>query len=223
MQTQEETSQVGRNCRCFDTNAQFNLWRGRAIYQAIWNQCREPCEMCSRLPFERHWFRWIVLLIGLSFHMTQLINKPYKKATMQKSNQLSDSKTTAYVWWMWTVIPSNMFEKHPQNSQLRCCYSHILFTSHICCIPSNNSTCWCMRTWSSWVKYSRPGGHPGIEPGLAIHTGWFMTGWGNGGFCIQPQRQKHLDVSQALIGQFVKLPRIEFFCNVILLQKCCLL
>lgn len=42
-------------------------------------------------------------------------------------------------------------------------------------LRSSTSTCWCTSSWSMCVRYSRPGGHPGMRAGRAIHCTRFTA------------------------------------------------
>ena len=49
---------------------------------------------------------------------------------------------------------------------------------HLIYLRSSTSTSWWTSSWSTWVRYSRPGGTPGIVAGIGIHwTTGCCTGW----------------------------------------------
>ena len=56
----------------------------------------------------------------------------------------------------------------------------MLYPCSECNILSSSSTCWCTSSWSIWVRYSSPGGQPGIVScGADIHcTGCCGAGVG---------------------------------------------
>lgn len=52
---------------------------------------------------------------------------------------------------------------------LKCIYPHYVVLAEVHS-PSNSSTCWLTRSWSTCVRYSSPGGQPGMTSwGAAIH------------------------------------------------------
>ena len=77
--------------------------------------------------------------------------KPYKQTNKQTNRRTNQPSKAKYTCW-----PSEFLRAYR--------FFVSMFVS-----ASNSSICWCISTWSIWVRYSNPRGTPWIPCGMGIH------------------------------------------------------